>query len=81
MRTASILLFAAAAGCATNNHRSGVNQTFNCSGTGTGWDDCTKQADALCGARGYDVVERNLDSVTGASGISETKRELVVACK
>jgi len=83
MRTFSILLLIVlgAAGCATGNHRSGSQQTLNCSGPGKGWDDCTKQADAKCGAKGYDVLARNIDSVSGASGNSETKRELVVACK
>ena len=83
MRIVSILLLAAAtlAGCATDNHRGGNQVSFNCSGAGTGWDDCTKQADAKCGAKGYDVVKRNIDSVTGASGTSEMKRELVVTCK
>jgi len=82
MRIISILLLAAAAsGCATDGHGSGHPLSFNCSGAGSGWDDCTKQADAKCGAKGYDVVKRNLDSVTGASGTSETKRELIVACK
>ena len=84
MRNISILLLAtvAMAGCATDNHRAAGNHlTFNCSGAGKGWEDCTKQADAQCGAKGYDVLARNIDSVTGASGTSEMKRELVVACK
>ena len=77
----SILLVVAMAGCATDNHRTGMHQSFNCSGPGKGWDDCTKQADAQCGAKGFDVIARNIDSVSGASGTSEMKRELVVACK
>ena len=82
MRMISILLLAiAATGCATDSHNNRGNLTFNCSGAGNGWDDCTKQADAKCGARGYDVVRRNVDSVSGASGTSEMKRELIVACK
>ena len=83
MRTVSVLLLAATAvaGCATDNHRSGNHPSFDCSGAGKGWDDCTKQADSLCGAKGYDVVARNIDSASGASGTTEMKRELVVACK
>jgi hypothetical protein len=82
MRLISILLVAAmATGCATDSHSNGHQRSFNCSGASNGWDDCTKQADARCGAKGYDVVKRNIDSVTGASGTSEMKRELIVACK
>jgi hypothetical protein len=83
MRHVSILLIAAAAmtGCATDTHRAGGNLSLNCSGPGKGWEDCTKQADTQCGAKGYTVVARNIDSTTGASGTSEMKRELVVACK
>ncbi|HEX4480533.1 MAG TPA: hypothetical protein VH082_06970 [Rudaea sp.] len=85
MRIFSIALIVAMmmiSGCATDSHsNTGRHLSFNCSGAGKGWDDCTKQADAQCGAKGYDVVARNIDSVSSASGTSETKRELVVACK
>lgn len=83
MRIVSVLLLAAATmtGCATDNHRSANHPSFDCSGAGKGWDDCTKQADALCGAKGYDVISRNIDSTSGASSNSQMKRELVVACK
>ena len=81
MRIVPILLLAALAGCATDHHRVDTHFTLNCSGAGKGWDDCTKQADTKCGAKGYDVVARNIDSVSGASGTSEMKREMVVACK
>ena len=82
MRLISIPLLAAmATGCATDSHNNAQHLSFNCSGAGNGWDDCAKQADAKCGAKGYDVVSRNIDSVSGASGTSEMKRELIVACK
>ena len=83
VRLISILLFAGlATGCATDSYNSsGRHLSFNCSGAGNGWDDCTHQADTQCGAKGYDVIARNIDSVSGASGTSEMKRELVVACK
>ncbi len=69
-------------GCASDGHsNTGRHLSFNCSGVGKGWDDCTKQADSQCGAKGYDVVARNIDSATSASGTNEMKRELVVSCK
>jgi hypothetical protein len=76
-----LLLAAAASGCASDGHGSGRRLSFNCSGAGKGWDDCSKQADAQCGANGYTVVARNIDSVSTASGTSEMKRELVVSCR
>ncbi len=84
MRLPPILLIVAVAtvsGCATDGHHSGRRLSFNCSGVGKGWDDCTQQADAQCGAKGYDIVARNIDSTSSASGTSEMKRELVVTCK
>ena len=86
MRFLSILIViavAAVSGCATDGHgsSSGRRLSFNCSGVDKGWDDCTKQADTQCGAKGYTVMARNIDSVSAPSGTSEMKRELVVTCK
>jgi hypothetical protein len=82
MRFFSILLLTAAvSGCANDGHRNGSHLSFNCSGADKGWDDCSKQADVQCGANGYSIIARNIDSVSTASGSSEMKRELVVTCK
>jgi hypothetical protein len=82
MRILSMLFLAAAvSGCASDGHGSSRRLSFNCSGAGKGWDDCSKQADTQCGANGYAVVARNIDSVSTASGTNEMKRELVVTCK
>ena len=72
---------AAVSGCATDPHHDGRRLSFNCSGVDKGWDDCTKQADTQCGAKGYNVLARNIDSASSPSGTSEMKRELVVTCK
>jgi hypothetical protein len=77
-----ITLAATATGCATTGkNASGKSLTFDCSGAGHGWDECTKKAEAACGAKGFDVVKRNIDSQSTSSGTSEMKRELDVSCK
>ena len=86
MRTSLLLLVASIAslgtGCAmTAKTTSGKTMTYDCSGAGKGWDDCTKQADAQCGSGGYTVVSRKIDSQSTASGTSEMSRVLTVSCK
>jgi len=56
--------------------------TFDCSGPGNGWGDCTEKADAKCGARNYTIVARNGDVEGNSSGgNTEMKRTLVASCK
>jgi hypothetical protein len=44
---------------------------LNCSGTARGWDKCFSAAGEICGANGYDVLDRNSESqVTGSYGSS-----------
>ena len=88
MRTSLLLLVASIAslgtGCAMTGKTkttSGKSMTYDCSGAGKGWDDCTKQADAQCGSGGYTVVSRKIDSQSTASGTSEMSRVLTVSCK
>lgn len=79
-------------GCAT------VNKTYtadgkeayalNCSGTARGWDKCLKAAGDLCGARGYNILDRSSEdmAVSGAdaNGFFATKtneRSMLITCK
>jgi hypothetical protein len=56
--------------------------TYDCSGPGRGWGDCTEQADAQCGARNYTILSQTADAEDkGAGGNTEMKRTLVVSCK
>jgi hypothetical protein len=56
--------------------------TYDCSGLGKGWGDCTEQADAKCGVRNYTIVSQMGEAADkGASGNTEMKRTLVVSCK
>ena len=77
-----VTLAATATGCAMNNKTvASKSLTFDCSGAGHGWDECTKKAEAACGTKGFDTVKRNIDSQSTSSGTSEMKRELSVSCK
>lgn len=79
-----LLLAAATTGCMTNTRSSDASKTltFDCSGPGKGWGDCSDQASAKCGNHNYDTISQtgNADG-QGPNGNSEMKRTLVVSCK
>jgi hypothetical protein len=87
MRATTILLVTilatAASGCMTNTKSDGGKTfTYDCSGLGKGWGDCTAKADAQCGARNYTIISQTgAADEKGASGNTEMKRTLVVSCK
>ncbi len=71
----------AVTGCASNAPVVGKNTTYDCSGLGKGWGDCSEKADAACGAHNYTVVSRSGEpEEKGSSGNSEMKRTMVVQC-
>jgi hypothetical protein len=77
-------LAAASSGCMSDVKPSSGAKTlsFDCSGPGNGWGDCTEKADAQCGARSYTIVARNGDAEgKNPGGNTEMKRTLVVSCK
>lgn len=77
------VLAAAGAGC-TNNDVKSTTQTFtyDCSGLGKGWGDCTEKADAQCGVHNYTTVSQQGEAEgKNAGGNTEMKRTLVVTCK
>lgn len=86
MRTTSLLFLVSIAtlgtGCAMNRtSNTAKTMNYDCSGAGKGWDDCEKQAAAQCGAKGYTIISRKIDSQSTASGTSEMSRVLTVSCK
>ena len=86
MRTLFVLTLAiaaaAATGCMSDTKTSDVTHTYDCSGPGKGFGDCTAKADAECGANQYAVVSRaGESSAKSATGNSEMKRTMVVSCK
>jgi len=85
MRTFFLLILgtlaAAASGCMSDTRPSDRSFTYDCSGPGKGWGDCTDKADAQCGAHNYTVVSRNGEAEQkGSAGNTEMKRTMVVSC-
>jgi len=79
-------------GCATSSKtytpdgREGFS--IDCSGNALSWGKCYEKAGDLCGARGYDLLEKSGDQgsrVTanqyGLYGGSVMSRSMVIACK
>ncbi|MDR3389953.1 MAG: hypothetical protein P4L92_23195 [Rudaea sp.] len=85
MRTHTILTltaFAVMTGCSMGGSRTDPNTfTYDCSGAGKGFGDCTQKADTQCGSRGYKVVSQTGDSAPAGDGTTQMKRTLVVSCK
>jgi len=61
---------------------------FNCSGEFSTWGDCYEKVSELCGARGYDILEKmgDKESVIFSGkedlfGSSTHTRNLIVECK
>jgi hypothetical protein len=77
------LLIAAAAGCSMNQpyNDSAHTFTYDCSGPGKGFGDCTDKAAAQCGARGYNVVSQTGNAADTGDGKTQMKRTLIVSCK
>lgn len=94
MRLIFILLAASIGldGCAmasktyTSDGRQGFS--IDCSGSALSWGRCYEKAGELCGARGYDVLEKPSDEGStmagnqfGLYGGTVITRNLVIACK
>lgn len=90
------LLCLALTGCTTASKTYGPDgreaQSLNCSGVLRTWGNCFEKAGEICGAAGYDVLERVGDASTLVNGMSDGKnadfsgsttwsRSLVIACK
>jgi hypothetical protein len=65
---------------------------LNCSGKARGWDKCFAAAGNICGAKGYDVLDRNSEDSSGGAvgggngtfggGWGKTnERSMLIACK
>jgi len=76
------ILAAAGTGCMSGVKSSEETFTYNCSGLGKGWGDCSEKADKQCGVRNYTIVsQKGGADDKGSSGNTEMKRTLVVSCK
>lgn len=65
---------------------------LNCSGLARGWDKCFSAAGDICGASGYDILDRSSEDVGiataggnaygfGASATKTNERSMLIACK
>lgn len=86
MRTIALLLMIVFAtslsSCTTNTKPNGGKFSYDCSGLGKGWGDCTEKADAQCGAKKYDIISQTGSAdEKGANGNTEMRRTLVVVCR
>lgn len=77
---------AAASKTYTPDGREGFS--IDCSGSALNWGKCLEKAGSLCGARGYEVLERSGDegSVVGGGqyslyGGSVITRTMLIVCK
>lgn len=90
--TAGVLL----SGCASVKESYGPDgrkvYALNCSGTARGGDKCFSAAGDICGAVGYDVIDRNSEGMAvstatgsgdgfGASSIKSNARTMLITCK
>lgn len=86
------MVFALVSGCATAKKtyvadgREGYS--INCSGSALNWGMCAEKAGQICGAAGYDVLEKVGDQGTFVSanqnslyGGSIMNRSMLIACK
>ncbi len=76
-------LVAACGGCMSDVQPSNAGKTFtyDCSGAGHGWGDCTDKATAQCGSHNYTTVSQDGGAQDKGAGGTEMKRVLVVTCK
>lgn len=77
-------LVVACSGCMSDVQPSNAGKTFtyDCSGAGHGWGDCTDKATAQCGSHNYTTVSQDGGAQDKGGGAStEMKRVLVVTCK
>jgi hypothetical protein len=86
------LCFLLVSGCATVNKTYTSNgdeaYSLNCSGTARGWDKCFTAAGNLCGAKGYNILDRSDESMVAAGGSENSffatktnERTMLISCK
>ena len=65
-----------------------LGYSIDCDGTALSWGHCFEKAGEICGAKGYDVINKSGDqgamvggSSSGFYGGSLMKRNMVISCK
>jgi len=86
------LLVCCISGCATarKTHTSDGKEGYsiNCSGTPSSWGSCYEKAGAICGVKGYEVLEKIGETLTSSSGNifeqhggTDINRNMIIKCK
>lgn len=83
-------------GCATKRETYAPDgrkaYALNCSGLARGWDKCQTAAGELCGAAGYDILDRVSEDMAAsgasatptsfsAAGAKSNERSMLIACR
>lgn len=76
-------------GCASSSKTFGPDgreiHVLNCSDWARSWSMCLERAGELCGANGYDVLDRSGETsgylISGSSASPLISREMAIACK
>ncbi|MGF6755199.1 hypothetical protein [Paraburkholderia sp. GAS334] len=91
----AVLTLAGLAGCSSTSKLTYLPSgetgfAINCSGSDASesWGECYKQAGEACGAYGYDVISKDVDtgatsggSIGGILGANVKNRSMVIHCK
>jgi hypothetical protein len=79
-------------GCATarKTHTSDGKEGYilNCSGSASTWGKCYEKAGDICGAKGYEILEKIGETLTSSSSNiieehsgSDVNRNMIIKCK
>lgn len=92
MRLTALAFAAVLVGCASANEtytpEGRAGHVVNCSGAGLNWGMCQTKAGEICGAKGYNILNRSSDQGQvaggGAGGLfsfPDTSRTMLIECK
>lgn len=92
MITLMSLMLVVLCGCATarKTYTSDGKEGYilNCSGSASTWGKCYERAGDLCGARGYEVLEKIGETLSSSSGNiieqhggTDINRNMIIKCK
>jgi hypothetical protein len=83
-RAAAVLTLLFLAGCATEHKVYGPDgredHAISCDGAVLSWASCLDKAGEICGAKGYDVIDKGEETRT-LVGAPAVYRHMMIACK
>lgn len=85
---AAVLLNGCASARKTYTSSGKEGYSINCSGSSSTWGRCYERAGDLCGARGYEVLEKMGENVTTSSSTileqysgTDINRNMIIRCR